>query len=476
MSLRQGALLLCLPLLLVGASVEPAPGQRPNVVVIMVDDLGYGDLSSYGATDVRTPHIDGLASTGLRFEHFYANSPVCSPSRAALLTGRFPDLVGVPGVIRTNPRESWGYLDPRRPLLPELLRNAGYHTALVGKWHLGLESPNLPHLRGFTHSYAFLGDMMDDFVGHRRHGINYMRSGAEEIDPEGHATDLFTREAVRYVRGRRPEDAPFFLYLAYNAPHVPVQPPEAWLARVRRREPALDEKRAALVAFIEHMDDGIGQVLQALREAGIAGETLVIFTSDNGGELRAGASNGRLRGTKTEMYEGGIRVPTIAAWPGRIRPGTRSDAVLLSMDLFPTILQAAKVTVADSIDGRSFLDGALGAGAFPPSTRDLVWVRREGGQEQGHPAYAIRRGDWKLVHNRPWSPFELFNLREDPAEKNDRAASDPRILGELGAALRLHVQRTGRVPWQPTAPHQTGSSGGSGGPIASSILAPAAHE
>jgi arylsulfatase A-like enzyme len=179
---------------------------RPNVLVILVDDLGYGDLSSYGATDLQTPNIDGLVTSGMRFESFYANCPVCSPTRAALLTGRYPDLVGVPGVIRTHITDNWGYLFPQAILLSQVLKRAGYHTAIVGKWHLGLAAPNTPNERGFDHFHGFLGDMMDDYYNHRRHGFNYMRLDEKEIDPEGHATDLFTQWAIDYLRERAGEN------------------------------------------------------------------------------------------------------------------------------------------------------------------------------------------------------------------------------------------------------------------------------
>jgi arylsulfatase A-like enzyme len=431
-----------------GAAQTPPRDAGPNILLIISDDHGYGDLSAYGGSDIRTPHLDALAAGGIRFQRFYANSSVCSPTRAALLSGRFPDLVGMPGVVRTHAANSWGYLAPDVLLLPDLLRRSGYQTAIVGKWHLGLESPNTPLERGFDHVYAFLGDMMDDFNHHRRHGINYMRRGVEEIQPVGHATDLFTDEAVRYIRERGASSAPFFLYLSYNAPHVPVQPPPEWVERVRRRQPGIDERRAALVAFIEHMDDGIGQVVRALRETGHYENTLIVFTADNGGEVPAGASNGPLRGTKTEMYEGGIRVPTIASWPGRVAPGT-SDALLMSMDLYPTLAEAAGARYGRGIDGWSFLPILLGRAHDAPENRTLVWVRREGGSDMGLATYAIRRGDWKLLQNRPGQPFQLFNLRDDPLEQQDLARANPREFSELATELRAHTIRSGRVPWQP---------------------------
>ena len=449
---RIGLIRCSIVLSLLAASAAVLQAQRnsapPNIVVVLVDDLGYGDLSSYGAEDLRTPHLDSLAAAGMRFDQFYANSSVCSPTRAALLSGRYPDLVGVPGVVRTHATNSWGYLAPESVLLPQLLRRSGYHTAIVGKWHLGLETPNTPGERGFDHVFAFLGDMMDDFVHHRRHGINYMREGGVEIDPTGHATDLFTREAIEYIHARQQEASPFFLYLAYNAPHTPVQPPQEWLDRVRARQPDLPLKRARLVAFVEPLDAGIGEVLAALRETGQHENTLVIFVSDNGGQLDAGASNGALRGTKTEMYEGGIRVPALAAWPGRIAPGSRSDAVLMTMDIYPTIAAAAGARIDQIIDGESFLPLLMGRDG-QQDVRTLLWVRREGGREAGLPTYAVREGDWKLLQNRPGTPFELYNLRNDPREQNDVANAEPQVMNRLMAELRMHMQRSGRIPWQP---------------------------
>ena len=422
---------------------------QPNIVLILVDDLGYGDLSSYGAQDMHTPHIDSIVAAGMRFDRFYANSPVCSPTRAALLTGRYPPMVGVPGVIRTKASDNWGYLSEDAVLLPAVLKRAGYHTGMVGKWHLGLESPNRPHERGFDVFKGFLGDMMDDYYTHRRHGINYMRENDRVIHPEGHATDLFTDWAVDYILSRRPSTAPFFLYLAYNAPHTPIQPPDDWLAKVREREAGIEENRAKLVALIEHMDAGIGRVMQALRDAGFAENTLVVFTSDNGGQLNVGARNGPLRDGKQSVYEGGIRVPTGIAWPGHIPAGARTDYVALSMDLFPTLAEAAGVPVNHFIEGRSFMP-ALRGEAQEWTKRDLFFSRREGNLRYGGKTIeAVRRGDWKLLQNSPFAPQELYNLAEDPLETRNLIEMEPDIYRSLAAALRGHIQEGGRVPWQP---------------------------
>jgi len=414
--------------------------------MILVDDLGYGDLSSYGATDLQTPNIDKLIASGMRLDNFYANCPVCSPTRAALLTGRYPDLVGVPGVIRTHIANNWGYLDPRAVLLPQVLKNAGYHTAIVGKWHLGLASPNKPNERGFDQFRGFLGDMMDDYYNHRRHGYNYMRLDEKEIDPEGHATDLFTKWAIDYIRSRSKSDKPFFLYLAYNAPHAPIQPPQDYLDKVKQLEKDIPDKRAALVALIEHLDDGIGRVLAALRETALSDNTLVIFTSDNGGQLSVGANNGPLRAGKGDMYEGGIRVPACAAWPAKIKPGSKSDRVALTMALFPTICDAAGAKIEHQIDGKTILPTLLGT-TQPPEDRFLFWVRREGGNYAGQAYYAARYGEFKLLQNTPFEPLQLYNLKEDPKEEHPLAKKHE-MYDKLLSALRNHVIESGATPWQ----------------------------
>ena len=420
--------------------------RKPNILMILVDDLGYGDLSSYGAKDVQTPNIDKLIASGMRFDNFYANCPVCSPTRASLLTGRYPDLVGVPGVIRTHIKNNWGYLNPKAVLLPQLLKKAGYHTAIVGKWHLGLSSPAKPNDRGFDHFHGYLGDMMDDYYNHRRHGYNYMRLNEKEIDPKGHATDQFTQWSIDYIRQRSKSNQPFFLYLAYNAPHTPIQPPKDWIAKVKKREKDITDRRAKLVALIEHMDDGIGKVLAALKETGLSNNTLAIFTSDNGGQLNVGANNGPLRAGKQDMYEGGIRVSTGAAWPGKIKPGSKSDRVALTMDLFPTICDAAGAKIEHEIDGRTILPTFLGK-SQPPEDRFLFWVRREGGHYGGRAYYAARYGDYKLVQNTPFEPLELYNLKEDPKEENP-LGKNHKMYNTLFTALRSHITKSGAVPWQ----------------------------
>ncbi|MCA8986114.1 MAG: sulfatase-like hydrolase/transferase [Planctomycetaceae bacterium] len=447
-SLLYCVLTSCLLLVVTGnsPSVMAAP---PNVLVILVDDLGYGDLSSYGATDLQTPAIDRLIQSGMKFVNFYANCPVCSPTRAALLTGRYQDRVGVPGVIRTHPENSWGYLAPDAVTIASVLKQSGYHTGIIGKWHLGLESPNIPNERGFDFFHGFLGDMMDDYYHHRRHDVNYMRKNLEVIDPEGHATDLFTDWTCDYLneKARKPEQ-PFFLYLAYNAPHTPIQPPADWLDKVQKREPGITEQRAKLVALIEHLDSGIGKVLNCLEKTGLDQSTLVVFSSDNGGQIEVGANNGPLRDGKQSVYEGGLKVPCGVVWPGKIQPGSSSEFRAMSMDLFPTVLEAAQIPVPEGLDSRSFLPTLLGEQQVE-LRKHMFFSRREGGTRyQGLTIQAVIRGEWKLLQNSPFAPLELYNLAEDPLETTDRTKTAPRIYQELSAAFRRQLQYYGEVPWQ----------------------------
>ncbi|WP_237607607.1 sulfatase-like hydrolase/transferase [Roseimaritima sediminicola] len=422
--------------------------DRPNVLVIIADDLGFGDLACQGAQDMRTPHLDQLFAEGLTLDRFYANCCVCSPTRAAVLSGCYPDRVGVPGVIRTHADNNWGYLQQRRPTLASVLADAGYKTKAVGKWHLGLEPENHPLSRGFASFDGFLGDMMDDYYDHRRHGNNYMRSDREQIDPEGHATDLFSQWAVDFVREQQDSTRPWMLYLAYNAPHTPIQPPEDWKQKVLDRQPGIDARRAALVALIEHMDAGIGRVLAALEETEQSKETLVIFTSDNGGQLNVGANNGPLRGGKGMMYEGGLRVPFCIRWPGHTEAGSRSGRLASTVDLLPTICQATTATPPEDLDGRSLLPLVEDPQAAWPE-REIYFVRREGGvQFGGLTIQALRRGPYKLVHNTPYEPMQLFHLQQDPLEQEDLRTKHPKVYRELSARLRLHIQNAGHVPWQ----------------------------
>ncbi len=425
----------------------PQNWERPNVLVIMTDDQGWGDVSYIGTKDIHTPNIDQLASEGIVFNRFYANSSVCSPTRAAFLTGRYPPYVGVPGVIRTQEEISWGYLDPKAITLADMFSDNGYHTALIGKWHLGLESPNLPNIRGFKHFKGFLGDMMEDYMTHMRNGKNFLRLNDEIIEPKGHATDLFTRWAVEYIHSRKDINDPFFLFLAHFAPHDPVQPPEEWLIKVQTREPMMSDRRANLVALIEHLDDGIGQVIASLKETGLYENTVIVFVSDNGGHLTEAANTGHFRNGKGSMYEGGLLVPALVVWREVVEAGRISAHKGLVMDLFPTLLGACAIEVDHPIEGISFLPVLLGE-EMDNNDRPLFFSRREGGAYNGLTIQAVQWNNWKLLQNSPFEPMELYNLDNDPFERNNLILAQPDIRRPLNRMLMDHIQKGGQTPWQ----------------------------
>jgi arylsulfatase A-like enzyme len=439
---------LLLPVVpMVGSASVQSGNVRPNILCILVDDLGYGDLSCQGhVKDLQTPHIDKILNQGVRFTNFHANCPVCSPSRASLLTGIYPDLAGVPGVIRTAPENNWGYLSETAVLLPQMLKQKKYHSAIIGKWHLGLESPNTPRERGFDYFQGFLGDMMDDYYTHARHGNNYMRYNEKVVNPSGHATEIFSDWAIHYILSQKAEKNPFFLYLAYNAPHVPIQPPEGSVERVQNRQPGISLKRSKLVALIEHLDDNIGRVFTALEQSGQLENTLIIFLSDNGGQQDIGANNGPLRGAKENMYEGGICVPAGIYWKNKIKPAVTDNFAMLA-DIFPTLCELTGIDIPHRIDGISILPLLKGE-KQDTDNRLVFWVRREGGFYGGLAYYAARYKEYKIMQNTPWEPYQFFNLKEDPREQYPINDSGSKEYKRLFVELQRHIQASGKTPWQ----------------------------
>lgn len=431
------------------SAVKAANDNRhPNILLILADDLGYGDLSCQGATDLKTPNIDRIFNQGIKFNNCYANSTVCSPSRAALLTGCYPDLVGVPGVIRTYEENSWGCLSPGATLLPKELKKAGYHTAIVGKWHLGLEAPNLPNLKGFDEFYGFLGDMMEDYYTHIRDKNNYMRINDKVVTSEGHATEVFTNWALEYLKRQEQKEVPFFLYLAYNAPHAPIQPPQEWLEKVKTREPKISEKRAKIVALIEHLDFNVGRVLNQLESSGQIDNTLIVFVSDNGGDLIYGANNGPYRGGKGDLYDGGIRIPGGIMWKNVIKPGQVSDNLMLLMDLFPTICEVAGVKIEHPVDGISLFP-TLQSKNQVTDNRTVYFMRREGGPKYGGLIYySARSQQYKIVQNNPFEEMQYFNLGSDPYETKPLKKNEDKGYRLIFNELSRHISLSGAVPWK----------------------------
>jgi arylsulfatase A-like enzyme len=419
-------------------------GRAPNVIVIIADDLGCTDIGCFGASDLKTPNLDQLAASGVRWKNWYSNAPVCAPARGSILTGRFPQRNGV----TTNGKE----LAPDQKTLAELLKPAGYETAAIGKWHLGSTEETRPNAHGFDYFYGFHSGCVD-FYSHRYYWgeprrVNYhdLWRNRTEINEGGqYLTERITAEAVNFVAKKR--DKPFFAYIAYNAPHYPMHAPEKYTARF----PDLAPERRVYAAMIAAVDDGIGEIRQALRRQGVLENTLIMFAGDNGAttEKRAGldqnyaeaGSNGPYRGFKFSLFDGGMHVPAIMSWPGRIPPKQTNTEIVMSMDIVPTALDAAGVKLPSgyTLDGSSLLRVAA-EGAKSPHP----WLAWASGAQQ-----AIRRGDWKLVVNgRVYGrspdgnkPLEgddalfLSNLANDPGETKNLRRAHPEIVDELSTLL-----------------------------------------
>ena len=438
-------LLLCLPF------VIPAllAAEKPNFLIIYTDDQGYGDTSMYGKKGIETPNMDRIAKEGMLFTRMRANCTVCTPSRAALITGIYADRAGAPGVIRNERSRSWGYLSPEVPTIADELNKLGYHTALVGKWHLGTAAPNLPNDRGFALFHGFLGDMMNDYYHHKRGGVNWLRKNKEVVEENGtHATNLFTNWADAYLKDRSTrKDEPFFLFLAYNAPHFPIQPPKEWVEKVKKREPSMSEERVQAVAFVEHTDEQIGRILKSLEDYDLADNTVVFFTSDNGGSSPHFQENDPWRGGKQDHYDGGLRVPFAVRWPGTIKAGAKSDYQGLTFDIFPTCIESAGGKPREDLDAVSLLP-LLKSEDFSTPDRELYFVRRDGGGDRVGMAYhALIKDGYKLMHNSPMSGLELYNLTQDPLETTDIFKKEPQRAQRMITRMERHLQRGGMTPW-----------------------------
>jgi len=415
---------------------RPSPGQRPNIVVIVADDLGWKDVGFHGS-DIKTPNIDQLAAGGVRLEQFYAE-PMCTPTRAALMTGRYPFRYGLQTAV--IPAAGTYGLATDEWLLPQALADAGYETAIIGKWHLGHADPKFwPRQRGFDYQYGpLIGEI--DYFDHKVQGVvDWYRNG-KVVEEEGYSTKLLGDDALRLIEAHD-TSRPLFLYLAFNAPHTPYQAPKEYLDRYSQID---DPSRRAYAASITAMDDQIGRVLGALDAKKMRNDTLILFMSDNGGTrdpMFSGAiadvsrakipcDNGPYREGKGTNYEGGTRVVAIANWPGRIPAGVTVDEMIHVVDIYPTLVGLA----GGSTDKSKPLDGkdvwaTLASGK--PSPRTEVVYNIEPFRA------AIRQGDWKLLWRvtLPQS-VELYDIAKDPSERNNVADQHPEIV----AALQKRIQ------------------------------------
>jgi arylsulfatase A-like enzyme len=433
--MRHQALILVA--LLIGASA-PVNAQRasaqaaatPNVVLVLMDDLGYGDLGSYGAPDVRTPNIDRLAREGVRLTDAYANGAVCTPTRAALITGRYQQRVRLEWALGASPGDLELGLPATGTSLPALLKANGYATGLVGKWHLGWKPEFGPLTHGFDEFYGFLSGAHDYYTRTTADGPPDLYDNTTPVEPAGYLTDEITRRGVSFIT--RHADGRFFLEVAYNAVHWPFEPPDrpptdATIRPLRQMpDDSVPATRQDYVRMLERADRGVGEILAALDRGGLANNTLVIFTNDNGGEWLS--RNAPLYHRKATLWEGGIRVPLILRWPGRLPAAKTSAQVAMTFDLTASILAATRTPLPEGYhpDGIDLLP--ILRGDAPAVERRLFWrINRPLRQQR-----AVRSGRWKLLVD--GGLYLLFDLAADPGERADLAARHPDIvLGLKGA-------------------------------------------
>lgn len=404
-----------------------AAAEKPNVLLIVSDDHGYADVGFQGCKDIPTPHLDRLAASGVRCTSGYVSHAFCSPTRAGLMTGRYQQRFGHEFNPVYDPLDNNEGLPLTEKLLPAHLQEAGYVTGWIGKWHLGAAPPFTPQRRGFMETFGFIGgghQYLNWTPNRRQYTLPLERNG-QPVEVTNHLTTVFGEEAAAFVR--RNQQKPWFLYLAFNAPHQPHQPTPERLQQFTAK--ISDPRRANYAAQVSLLDDAIGTVLEAVRQTGQERRTVVFFFSDNGGPKVNGSDNTPLRGQKGDVYEGGVRVPFVVSWPGRLPAGKTYDHPVISLDVFATALALAGVPMpADRVyDGVNLAPYLSGERADAPHAR-LFW--RTGGDAR----WAVREGNWKLVRLKN-QPDELYDLSSDLSESRSLAAEKPDVVRRLAAAL-----------------------------------------
>lgn len=429
-------------LVLFSPTVTAEQTTRPNIVFILADDQGWADIG-YHDSDIRTPTLDALAAAGTRLHHHYVY-PTCSPTRVALLSGQFPSRFGV-----LAPLGSTTKMRGDDALLPRTLQQLGYRTHISGKWHIGETPEHRPLGYGFDTSYGYLRGQIDPYTHRYKFGdhVTWHRND-EFVDERGHVTDLITEEALRVIE--QSDDRPFFLYVAHHSPHSPLNEPPSYIDAYQ--DDIEDIWRRHFAAAVTHVDEGVGQIVEALDRAGKLENTLIVYSSDNGGQQHWNATenqyNGRyaahqtlgnnqpLRGWKGQLYEGGIRVPAFVHWPAKIPSGQIFDSATHTVDWLPTLVRVAggnpaELKAAEGVD----LWAALTETSAELPDRPMYWkTPRES---------AVRQGDWKLIVNRRDDSRQLFNLANDPYEEQDRAEQEPQRADRLAALLDELADRDG---------------------------------
>lgn len=407
-------------------SCLPKQFQQPNIILIMADDLGYADLGCYGNSDISTPALDKLAAQGMRFSDFHSNGAVCSPTRAALLTGRYQQRCGVEGVIYASGESRQTGLDVSEYTMADYLKSAGYATGIAGKWHLGYKIEYNPTYQGFDFFRGFVSGNVDYHSHVDNTGVPDWWFNLEKVEEKGYTTDLITDHALDFIE--KNHDRPFFLYVAHAAPHAPFQGRKNAAERFPGARftyaGSVTDKKAAYKEMVEVMDEGIERILRKLDEFRLREKTLIFFCSDNGG-YAGYANNGSLRGSKGSLWEGGHRVPAIACWPGTIKAGSVSNQTIMTMDLFPTFINLSKsgLQPMSDLDGIDFTRLLIEQKQLPERT--LYWKYRN--------TTSARRSDWKLLVSE--DSIRLFNLRLDPEEQHDVSAEQSDMVNDLKTSL-----------------------------------------
>lgn len=434
----------------VTAAEESKPEPRPNIIFIMADDMGYGDPTCYGG-NIETPNLDRMAREGLRFTDFHSTGTVCSPSRAGLVTGRYQQRSGIDGVISADP-DSAAYklgLDPKTPTFLSVLSKNGYRTAVFGKWHLGYREEFHPMNFEIEKFVGFVSGNIDYHSHYDRMGTFDWWHGREKTREEGYSTHLITKHAVRFIE--EAGDKPFCVYIAHEAVHSPMQGPQDPAQRGPDSKKGAKRPNAEVFKdMLQELDKGVGEIIETVNKAGLAENTLIMFTSDNGPMPES--SPGPLRGKKGSIYEGGHRVPTIAWWPKTIEAGKETTQTGIGIDVFPTMLDIADIeTDGLALDGTSLMPVFKGQQLEP---RKLFW--RNSGLNPNSKTLdcpdspkAIRDGKWKLVASPGYQQLELFDLESDLGEKNDLSEKFPD---------RVETMKADLIAWEmemlPTLPYK----------------------
>lgn len=426
--------LLSLSLLTVTlATAKPTP----NIIFILADDLGYGDLGCYGAPDIATPNLDKLASEGIRFTDAYANGAICSPTRMAFLTGRYQQRVGMENALTYQ--EMGRGIPPGGTTVATRLKESGYTNGLSGKWHLGYDEGRQPNAQGFDHFFGLLGGNHHYFQHMDRIGVHDLWRDTESVKREGYSTDLVTEDALAFIEENK--ENPFFLYLSHPAPHFPWQGPDDEDKLVEPKKKSWQTgDRETYIAMVEHMDQGIGEVIDLIDKQDLGENTLIVFTSDNGGHTYS--RNTPMRDYKATLYEGGIRVPCIARWPGTIPAGKTTRQVAITMDWSATFARLAGIPADPSVEDGIDLTPIL-TGEKAPVERTLFWRSRPGPKRKNvEVRRAVRDGAWKLLEIEG-QPIQLYNLELDIAETTNEAENHPDLVKTLQSKITAWEKEVG---------------------------------